>query len=143
MKCGYSFPHHKISKIKMKIILLLTVITQLNFVAFAQDSTTFEYNSIEEALINPEKVVRLNLSNQQLVFAPNIWKQFVNLQYLSLKNEHLSEVPEGLIELRSLKVLDLSGNDFINLPSNFFELRSLEELYLNDEKELNLDSAIH
>ncbi|MDC1452270.1 hypothetical protein N8371_07685, partial [Vicingaceae bacterium] len=105
----------------MKLSLSLLILLQFHLLNTAQDSTIFEYNSIEEALLNPEKVVRLNLSDQQFVFSPNIWEQFVNLQYLSLKNEHLWEVPEELMELKRLKILDLSGNDFINLPSNFFE----------------------
>jgi Leucine-rich repeat (LRR) protein len=101
-----------------------------------------EYTSLDEALKNPEKVYRLDLSNQKLQFSDSIWSQFTNLQYLSFKNDHLKEIPEGVGFLKSLKVLDLSGNDFEVLPSTFGNLTNLEELFLNDDKYLKLEKNI-
>ncbi|MFT6997767.1 MAG: Leucine-rich repeat (LRR) protein [Cryomorphaceae bacterium] len=101
-----------------------------------------EYTNLNEALKNPEKVYRLNLSNQKLQFSDSIWSQFTNLQYLSFKNDHLKEIPEGVGFLKNLKVLDLSGNDFEVLPSSFENLTNLEELFLNDDKFLKFEKNI-
>lgn len=93
-----------------------------------------EFTSLSEALKNPEKVIRLNLSNQEMSVTNNDWSKFINLEYLSLKNDHLKEIPIGITKLVSLKTIDLSGNDFVKLPDEFSNLINLEELYLNDEK---------
>ena len=108
------------------------------------DSTVImkEYNSLEEALKNPELVYRLNLSNQNSSLPNANWLKFKNLQYLSLKNDHLKEIPHEITFLRNLKILDLSGNDFQALPKSFSNLRTLEELFLNDEEYFKIDSTM-
>lgn len=104
---------------------------------------TKEYKSLEEALRNPTKVYRLNLSNQNLkVLSDSIWGMFENLEYLSLKNDHLKEIPAGIGNLRNLKTLDLSGNDFKVLPASFSRLKNLNEIYLNDEKEMDFNQSL-
>lgn len=96
-----------------------------------------EFKNLKEALKTPEKVFRLNLSNQSVNLPDSIWSTFVNLEYLSLKDDHLIEFPKGITRLKKLKTLDLSGNDFKEIPIQFLELSNLEELYLNDQKNLN------
>ncbi|MDZ7605279.1 MAG: leucine-rich repeat domain-containing protein [Cyclobacteriaceae bacterium] len=101
-----------------------------------------EIVSLEEALNNPEKVYRLNLSNQNIQIPDTIWSKFTNLQFLSLKNDHLKQIPNGIGNLKNLQVLDLSGNDFKVLPSTFSRLSKLEELFLNDEKNFQFEKNI-
>lgn len=101
-----------------------------------------EYNSIEEALKNPEMVYRLNLSNQNVTIPKEAWAKFSNLEILSLRNDHLKELPQEIGLLKNLRSLDLSGNDFTTLPKSFSNLTNLEELFLNDEKNLDLDKSI-
>jgi Leucine-rich repeat (LRR) protein len=103
---------------------------------------TKEYNSIEEALKNPEKVYRLNLSNQNVTIPKDAWAKFTNLEILSIKNDHLKELPQEIGLLKNLKSLDLSGNDFTTLPKSFSNLTNLQELYLNDDKNFELDKNI-
>lgn len=106
--------------------------------AEATTDTEKAYKSLEEALKSPDKVYRLDLSNQQFKTLPDsTWSKFKNLEYLSLKNDHLSEIPRGIGNLKNLRVLDLSGNDFKVLPQSFSKLLNLSEIYLNDEKEMN------
>jgi Leucine-rich repeat (LRR) protein len=100
------------------------------------------FSSLEEALVNPENVYRLNLSNQKVFIPDSVWSKFSNLEYLSLKDDHLKQVPAGIGNLKSLKVLDLSGNDFKVLPASFKGLVNLQELYLNDEKNFQLEKNI-
>ncbi len=129
----------------LKSILFLMIFIMLYSIGIAQtDSLQVikEYNSIEEALKNPEKVYRLNLSNQKVQVPKDAWSRFVNLEFLSFKNDHLEEIPQEISLLKKLKVLDLSGNDFTTLPKSFSELYNLEELFLNDEKKFNLNANI-
>ncbi len=97
-----------------------------------------EYTSIEEALKEPEKVIRLNLSNQSLAEFPKGLSKFKNLEYLSLRNDHLTSLSPEISSLKKLKVLDLGGNDFSILPKAFAKLQNLEELYLDNDKNLDV-----
>lgn len=101
-----------------------------------------EYTSINEALKEPEKVFRLNLSNQNITISNDSWAKFINLEYLNLKGDHLKEIPIAITTIKSLKTLDLSGNDFKVLPDEFSNLTSLEEIYLNEEKNMLLPKTL-
>jgi Leucine-rich repeat (LRR) protein len=99
--------------------------------------------SIDEALKNPEKVYRLDLSNQAIKMpSDSIWEKFTNLEYLSFKNDHLTNLPDGISKLKRLKILDLSGNDFKVLPQSLSMLENLQELYLNDEKKMDVTKSL-
>jgi Leucine-rich repeat (LRR) protein len=126
----------------MKTILNLAILFMLfPFMGTSQDSTA-TFTSIEEALKNPNSVIRLDLSDQQIDFSLKSLREFKNMEFLSLKNDHLEQLPMEILELEKLKVLDLSGNDFSELPEDFKRLKNLEELYLNDEKKLNVKQTI-
>lgn len=102
----------------------------------------YEFKSIKEANVNPEKVLRLNLIDEKENIENIDWKKFKNLEYLSLKNLHLKGIPNGIGLLPKLKILDVSGNDFKFIPSNFTQLTMLEELFLNDEKNIDFSQNI-
>jgi transposase len=51
-----------------------------------------EFNDLNDALKNPERIYRLNLSNQNIKLDGVDWSKFINLEYLSLKNDHLKEI---------------------------------------------------
>jgi Leucine-rich repeat (LRR) protein len=136
-----------IKKLRIKILLVifsLTSYTQLASQEVEVDSLQKikEYKSLEEALLQPEKVYRLNLSNQKIKFpSDSVWSKFSNLEYLSLKNDHLKEIPSGIGNLRKLQTLDLGGNDFKYLPTSFSKLSNLSEIYLNDDKNLDINQS--
>lgn len=111
--------------------------------SFSQNIETEKvYTNIDEALKNPEKVYKLNLSNQEINLTNEQWKLFINLEYLYLKNDGLKQIPKEISNLKRLKILDLSGNEFNELPREFSNLYNLEELYLNDEKKLKLTKTL-
>lgn len=127
------------------ILFVLFVNVHLNAQVKHLDSSNvnMEFTNLEDALKNPEKVYRLNLSNQKIKFpADSVWSKFSNLEYLSLKNDHLKEIPVGIGNLKNLKTLDLSGNDFKVLPNSFSNLTNLRELYLNDEKKMDVNQSL-
>jgi len=101
-----------------------------------------EFFNIEEALKDPEKVIRLDLSNQNVVIPDEVWAKFINLEFLSFRNDHLKVIPNEIGLLKKLKMLDLSGNDFKVLPKSFRGLSNLEELFLNDETNFNLQKSM-
>lgn len=101
-----------------------------------------EYTDLKKALLEPELVVRLNLSAQIIDLENQNFGVFKNLEYLNLKNDHLKSIPKSISLLSKLKVLDLSGNDFIELSDDFYKLTNLEELYLNEEKNINLPKTL-
>ena len=107
-----------------------------------ENETKKEFTDINEALKNPEKVFKLNLSNQNILISNEQWKKFINLEYLILKNDHLKVIPVEIAMLKTLKEIDLSGNDFKSLPVEFENLVNLEEIYLNDEKNMNLPKTL-
>ena len=101
-----------------------------------------EFTNIDEALKQPEKVFRLNLSNQNLNINAVDWQKFNNLEYLNLSNDHLKSIPNEITLLKNLKTLDLSNNDFYSLPQDFGKLTNLNELFLNNEKNLKLEESV-
>ncbi len=133
---------YRISAVISVFILLSTF--KVNAQVFSDSSMIKkEYISLEEALKEPEKVYRLNLSNQDLKLPPDsVWAKFKNLEYLNLRNNHLKNIPIGLSYLNKLKVLDLSSNDFKLLPQSLSKLENIEEIYLNDEKNIELEKSL-
>lgn len=126
-----------------KILFTLALLVVLSNSSLAQNNDKEkEFTTLKEALISPEKVFRLNLSNQEINISSEQWSSFVNLEYLNLKGDHLQEIPIAITQLKSLKTIDLSGNDFTFLPKEFSNLTNLEEVFLNDEKNMNLPKTL-
>lgn len=116
----------------IKKILVLLLFVSKTYSQETDSNTVRVITSLEEALKNPSSVTKLNLSNQNITFEPNIFSKFENLEYLSLKNDHLKYLPVEIGSLKKLKTLDLSGNDFELLPTEFKNLSNLQELFLDD-----------
>ena len=123
------------------LLVLLMACTNTLFGQVKYDKNK-EYNNLDEALRNPEKIFKLNLSNQTVPLTMVDWSKFINLEYLSLKNDHLKEIPLGITRLKTLRTIDLSGNNFNNLPSDFDKLTELEEVFLNDESNMNVPKTL-
>ena len=128
--------------LKHSYFLLLLIFQNFYGQIDTQKENFKKFTNIKEALLNPENVIYLDLSNQTEGL-PNIdFSRFKNLQYLNLKNNHLTKIPEGIYLIKTLKTLDLSGNDFDQLPNEFSKLENLEEVYLNDESKINLPETL-
>ena len=115
-----------------KIILLLPLL--LPVAAFTQllDSAQFHaapvFTNLNEALQNPEKVYRLNLSKKKLKTFPMEIFKFKNLQELNLSKNKLDSLPEQIGTLTNLQVLNVSGNKLLYLPDSTGELKNLKKL---------------
>lgn len=77
------------------LTVLLAVCIQNETVAQSPESLLInkEYNQWEEAMKAPEKVYRLNLSNQDISAFQREFPKFINLRYLSLRNDRLNGLP--------------------------------------------------
>lgn len=73
---------------KLKIVIAIGILmVSAKSIAQTVDSSQIkkEYTNIEDALKAPEKVYRLNLTNQKIKLNSEDWAKFINLEYLSLK----------------------------------------------------------
>lgn len=126
-----------------KIFSTLALLLVMSNSSFGQNNEKEkEFTTLNDALKSPEKVFRLNLSNQEISISNEQWLRFINLEHLNLKDDHLKEIPIAITKIKSLKTIDLSGNDFTNLPEEFSNLTNLEEIYLNNEKNMNLPRTL-
>jgi len=126
----------------MRILLLtLTLLAGLHSSA-QQDTLTYTYRSLSEALQQPTLVKRLDLSGQALERFPTEVLLFPNLEELRLGHDGIRKLPPEIGQLKRLRLLDLSGNPIVTLPSEFSQLHALEELYLNDDPQLDLEDDL-
>lgn len=88
------------------------------------------YESLDEALAEPEKVYKLSLSGNDLKkLSPDIGL-LVNLQVLNLSENKLKTLPEEIKTLKNLQMISLYHNRLKYLPVEFRELSNLHALYL-------------
>ena len=94
------------------------------------------YYSMEDALKEPEKVVKLDIAMLKLTsIDPNISK-LINLECLDLSFNRFSSLPAELAELQKLRVLNLTGTRFLaQVPEVVGKILSLEELDIRDHPE--------
>lgn len=92
------------------------------------------FTSLDSALKNPEKVVKLVLRKQKFdQFPAELWK-FPNLQYLDLSKNKIKEVPDSINFFTQLQVLHLSKNNIEFLPREIGDLSNLMILDINQNE---------
>jgi Leucine-rich repeat (LRR) protein len=89
------------------------------------------YTSLAEALKNPEKVYRLDLSKHKLQSIPKELFSLYNLQELNLAKNKIREIPPEIGNLTNLQKLNVSRNKITNFPSTIGALTNLSELIAN------------
>jgi Leucine-rich repeat (LRR) protein len=133
--------------------LVFSIVVNAQVLDSIELSQAYEYTSLEEALVEPEKVIVLTLKRDKLSEIPSEIYQFTNLQVLNLSKNKITEIPEeinqltllqelylfnnqvkvlspSLGELENLRVLDLSKNPLSELPKEISTLKNLERLIL-------------
>ena len=86
------------------------------------------YDNLNDALQNPDKVYRLDLSKKKLKVFPMEILKFKNLQELDLGKNKLDSLPEQIGMLTNLQILNVSGNKLTYLPDSIGELKNLKKL---------------
>ncbi|MEO5569839.1 MAG: leucine-rich repeat domain-containing protein [Bacteroidia bacterium] len=90
--------------------------------------------SLQEALLQPDSVIKLNLKGKKLKEIPAEIFTFHNLQVLILSKNKIKEIPADIGKLKSLQELDLSHNELTQIPSQIGELIHLVKLKLNQNE---------
>ena len=93
------------------------------------------FDNLEDALVEPEKVIYLDLSMQspKLKAIPSDVFKLVYLRYLELGFNQIAKVDERIAELKQLEVLGLDGNKYLKTtPIILVEMNRLKEIRLKD-----------
>ena len=117
----------------MKLFVFLLLFVSLN--VFGQSGKEGEYNSLEVALLVPENVKSLDLSDKGLKVLPIQLEQFSNLTKIDIGSNPDLDLVQAfgvLSKLKNLKNLWLTDSKISDLPVQIKLLKRLEELWLND-----------
>lgn len=101
-----------------------------------------EYRGLEEAMKEPDKVIKLNLKHQRLDSFPVEIFKFKYLQVLNLSKNRLRHIPGKINELKFLQDLDLSKNRIERLPGELCEMKNLRYLRLGQNELWALPDSI-
>lgn len=97
------------------------------------DSLTLDtmqgFTSIQEAIKNPDAVIKLVLRKQHLKSFPKEILQFKNLQYLDISKNSIAELSDSIYLLSNLQYFACSKTGLQHLPKEIGKLNNL--LYLN------------
>jgi Leucine-rich repeat (LRR) protein len=126
----------------MRFLYFIFILTSLQPKGFCQvemlDSVSLavyqEYTDLDEALKNPDNVVKLTLRKKKYKsFPPEIFK-LKNLQYLDLSKNVIKELPDSIVNMTALQYLIVSKTGLERLPVNFGKMKSLRYLNLNQNE---------
>lgn len=118
-------------------VLLLTVVARVDAqkmpeVRYAPDDDGYVYTSLEEALLNPQKVYRLKLTKLlERDSLPAELFQLTELRELTVKGCRLCIVNTQIRELTHLVYLNLDRNKLLRLPNAIGELQELQTLIVS------------
>ena len=87
--------------------------------------------SIQEALKNPEAVIKLVLRKQHLKYFPKEILQFKNLQYLDISKNTITDIPDSIYRLSNLQYFACSKTGLKRLPKEIGKLTNLTYLNFN------------
>ncbi len=88
------------------------------------------YKDIDKALKNKEKVLCLNLSNQNLDSIPITITQLKNIEVLIISSNKITTIPYYIGELTKLKVLRANNNVIKSISDEIRNCKELQELWL-------------
>jgi len=84
-------------------------------IEFDKLDTATMFSSIKEALENPQKVYRLDLSKKKLTKFPTEILQFSNLNELILDKNKIDSIPSSIASLSNLQRLSIYRNKLVNI----------------------------
>lgn len=123
------------SNIKSLVLVLVCVLAFTRTNAQLLDSLSLDtltaFTSIQEALKNPDAVVKLVLRKQHLKAFPEEVFKFKNLQYLDVSKNSIKEIPDSIGSLKNLQYLACSKTGLEKVSKHIGELSNLKYLNLN------------
>jgi len=130
----------------MKSIISFTFSCLFLFNLYAQNFSPLTWvTDLDLAIKYPEKVYRLDLSNQGLLEVPSKIKQLPKLRELKLSDNKITSLEGAFSGLRYLEFVELSGNLLQDIDYQVFESckHRLQELYIRDNLLHTIDSSIN
>ena len=118
-------------RIHLLIALCAPLLAKAQLLTQAQLDTAHTYHSLERALAEPEKVLRLDLSGKKLKQVPDEIRRLPNLNALDLSGNKLKELPAWLGELQSMQEFRASRNKLAAFPEAICRWRALKRLDLS------------
>ena len=128
------------NKILAISIFLLCILFQANLYAQHQllDSLTLDtltaFTSLDEAIKNPDQVIKLILRKKKLKKFPVEILKFTNLQYLDLSKNAIEDLPSEIGLLKDLQYFAIAKNGVEELPHKIGNLTNLVYLDINNNE---------
>lgn len=92
------------------------------------------FRSLQRALLEPDKVYRLDLSKQKLKQVPGEVRQLKNLNALELGRNKLNELPPWMNELQYMQEFGAGRNKFTRIPNVVCQWKHLKRLDMHQNK---------
>ena len=120
---------------KLKLILLFGLLSLQGLTQKLYSDTAYKnvksFVKIEDAIVNPDSVIKLILRKQKLTTIPREIFSFKNLEYLDLSKNKLDSIPLEITQLKKLKVLLLARNQIKVVPPEIYLLTDLKILNMS------------
>ncbi len=114
----------------------------MSAVAIGQETDSIKiYHSIKEGLVEPSKVVFLDLSHPDDLDSLELLNAFPNLKSLTLIDYHAGVAPESISKLTQLEELRFVNDDFYTIPAAYQNLIHLKKVEFIYDTHLNLQST--
>ncbi len=113
-------------------ILLVGIDSRSQVIEFEALDSAHVYTNLEEALLNPKLVYRLDLTKKKYKVFPEEIFLLVNLNELILDRNKLQEIPDRIAGMKYLQRLSVSRNELEEFNPKICNLVSLKELDLSD-----------
>jgi len=124
--------------LRYTIPLFLLVMCAVSAKAQLLDSLALDtltpYTTLEAALKEPDKVVKLVLRKQKFKTFPVEVLRFKNLQYLDISKNTIKELSDSIDQLQNLQVLICSKTSLERVPKEIGKLTHLRYLNLNQNE---------
>ena len=129
------FKKNNYNKLVKLFLVLLLLSLKMTVKSQMLDSLTLDtltgYTNLQEALKNPDSVIKLVLRKQHLKSFPKEILQFKNLQYLDISKNSIKELPDSIDLLGKLQYFSCSKTGLERLPKEIGKLTNLVYLNLN------------
>lgn len=139
--------YKNVFRIHTSLLLLFVLFSQkTNAQSPLLDSLSLDtltaFTSIEEAMKNPEQVIKLELRKKRLKKFPLEILKFINLQYLDLSKNDIGELPAEIGQLKNLQYLAISRSGLQEFPTQIGDLTNLYYLEANNNDLTSLPTEI-
>jgi Leucine-rich repeat (LRR) protein len=118
----------KFARIFAFMILGINLFGQTGLITPKELSTKKIYNSLEDALKDPDNVYLINLGYFELSYLPKDIVKLKKVQYLSFEGNELKNLSDDLLKLENLQYIDLSYNPKLDIVQTFKLLSKLPNL---------------